>query len=119
MIYAIEKEDFKVEDIIRTDIIKDGNDFQWEIYHIRDGYILSYVGDKYFFENYFLCELEHEEIYVKNTNYIHIKKNENISISKITTIIQNKYTDDIYEFLSNLFSLRLKNNPKLLKTEFL
>jgi len=101
-------------------LFQDLNDLGWKIYRTHDSFIIEYLGNAYFSEKYFSCYLKSGvNITFINTNCILFKCTRVEVFLNIRDAITNNYTDDIWEFLQNLFTERLDLDPTLMSTEYM
>jgi hypothetical protein len=119
MIFCIEPKEFpKPTLILETIELRDQNDFIWQIDRIKEGFFIRFMGDAYFAESFFSCELETgEHVLVNNTNCLYVYNSEFEAYEDVRNVITNLYTDDVWEAFTSFFTLRLNFFRELLESE--
>lgn len=119
MIYCISPESCPdKESCIEVLEYHDLNNFRWQLSRTDKGIIVKYLGEVYFSETYFYCELSTGSyIRIENTNCLLFKSIEFGIFTEVVYLITNNYTDDIWDNLQDLFIARLEENPELSESE--
>lgn len=121
MIYCIPKKNYPKKGQHNEEIVyKDQNDFEWKIARIENGFIIGYFGDDYFSPNSFECELEEGITFrINNTRCILIQDTNFDTFVHFRTILNQGFTDDIWDVFEELFTERLQINSERLECEVL
>jgi hypothetical protein len=106
--------DEAIEEIIYSDM----NDFQWKISRTELGFFIKFLSDPYFMENRFDVFLTNgDNIWIKNTNCIFIEDTDFQTFLEIREKIKNNYTDDIWEYIEDMFQDRFWDDETILDSE--
>jgi hypothetical protein len=121
MIYCLNTDLFPNTDQSVEEIIYlDKNDFQWKISRVENGFFVKYLGDPYFIEKYFTCNLTTgEHITINNTNCIFIQDINFETFVEIRNLIKDNYTDDIWEVIQEMFEQRFEHDKSFLESEII
>ena len=121
MIYCVPIENYpKNGQFIEEHTYKDENDFEWRVARIKNGFMVRYFGTPYFQDNRFDCDLPNgQNIQIKNTNCIFFQDTGFETFYHVRQILQNGYTDDIWETFTELFTERFEHDLGLLESEML
>lgn len=97
---------------------QDENGFEWKISRVENGFFVQFLGNPYFCETHFSCELKSgEHILVNNTNCIFIQDSDFETFSEVRNIIKLGYTDDIWETFQEMFVERFEHDRGILESE--
>lgn len=121
MIYSLNETDYPSDKYI-TEILSynDRNEFEWQITRTDSGMYIKYLGNEYFKEPTFECNIELLDKYIriKNNNCIFIKDNSQEMFINIWKTIILFSTDEIWDYLTNMFISRLETNVEILDSEY-
>lgn len=119
MIYCVKTEMYPTpEKCIEEISYRDGNDFEWKIARVENGFFIKYFGEEYFKETYFSCNLKNgDHILINNTNCIFVKDSDFETFANFRDIVKIGYTDDIWESIEELFAERFEHDRGLLESE--
>ena len=121
MIYCLDSEIFpNARQALEYISYKDENDFEWEIARVENGFFVKYLGEPYFKDTYFSCDLKSgEHVLVNNTNCIFIQDTDFETFAEVRNVIKIGYTDDIWEVFQEMFEERLDHDKRLLESEII
>lgn len=109
MIYAIPIENYPKEgQFIEELSYKDENSLEWRIARIQNGFIVRYFGHDYFKDEEFHFEIGKKLICIKNTNCIFFESTDFELFCEMRDILQNGYTDEIWESIESFFKERFE-----------
>lgn len=119
MIYAVDPKTYpQAPHFIEELIYKDENDFEWRIARIKNGFMVKYFGPDYFKDSTFECiTSKNKHVRVKNTNCIFFQDSAFETFCLMRDILNNGYTDDIWEALEELFTERFECSDEILESE--
>ncbi|WP_298505102.1 hypothetical protein [uncultured Sphaerochaeta sp.] len=119
MIYSVEKEDFPSDDLaIEKAVIRDQNDFEWEIARIQSGFFVKFNGDEHFKDASFEIEDGESFMLIRNSGCFLVNTPEFEPYYDFRTLLSNGYTDDIWEGIGELIQERISRDPCITDSEF-
>ena len=121
MIYCVPIEQYPKEGMFIEELsYKDENDFEWRIARIENGFMVRYFGNDYFKENTFECHLKSGKlIKVNNTNCIFFNDTDFETFCNVRTVLQNGFTDEIWETFEDLLTERFEHDKGMLESEMI
>ncbi len=97
---------------------KDQNDFEWKIARVKNGFMVKFCGDMYFKDTVFVAVLDDgKHVQVKNTNCIFFQNTDVEVFCDVRDVIIGKWTDDIWELITEFFAERLNVINELIESE--
>jgi len=119
MIYCLPSKMYPTPELtIEENTYRDENGFEWKIARIQNGFFVKYLGEPYFKDKYFSCDLKSgEHILINNTNCIFIQDSEFETFAEIRNVLKNGYTDEIWEIFQEMFEERFEHDKGILESE--
>jgi len=121
MVYCLPIEDYSRKDNFIEELkYEDKNDFEWVIGRLQNGFMVKYLGDDYFKEEIFYCEVSNgESIKIKNTGCLFFNSNDFELFCDIRDIIKIGWTDDIWGTFQELLVMRFEGDRSILECEII
>lgn len=123
MIYFVDQELFpkvqsETQEGIEFATHQDLNDFDWLFGRVLNGFFIKYCGDEHFVSDTMSVMVEEKVLYLlKNTRCIFVANEEFDTYATIREVILTNWTDDIWDFIKQLFEVRFEHEEGLLKSE--
>lgn len=120
MLYFVSKDAYPTSeaDLKEELSLLDKNGLEWRMLGTPNGFYVRYIGREYFAEESFAFFLESgEKVMVKNTQCLFVKNKSTATFSSYRRVIEQHYTDDIWEFFEEVLGARLAVNPELMESE--
>ena len=115
-IYFIPKEVYPTKDMLIEEVVYiDLNDFEWRLARVETGFIVKFDGDNYFAEDVF--KVSNQKHHVVNTRCMFFQDASFDDFCDVRSKLKDNYTDDIWEYFTELLAKRFEEDPQLLVSE--
>lgn len=118
MIYSIEIEKFPEKgQYTECTSYSDENGYEWKIAVVESGFFFAYFGGSYFKDTYFSTNPNGKHVLLMNSGCFYFDTKDHEVFYHLRSTVQNGWTDDIWETISELLEERLEHDPGLTECE--